>query len=257
MKKTITFDDVLLTPQYSEIVSRKSIDISSSLSENIVLDLPIIAAPMDTVTNSYLISKMNKHGATGILHRYNSTFEQVAMLKRVKGLKAAAVGVTGDYADRALKLVNAGATVICVDVAQAHHALVKHALKVLRNTIGYDVHIMAGNVATLEAFNDFADWGADSIKVGIGGGSICSTRIQTGHGVPTLQSVMDCAQSDRECKTYSGWRNQKLRRYDKGFGCWCRFCYGGFPVGWNDRGSGESPSLLPARIIKISWHGLC
>ena len=200
MKKTITFDDVLLTPQYSEIVSRKSIDISSSLSENIVLDLPIIAAPMDTVTNSYLISKMNKHGATGILHRCNSTFEQVAMLKRVKGLKAAAVGVTGDYADRALKLVNAGATVICVDVAHAHHALVKHALKVLRNTIGYDVHIMAGNVATLEAFNDLADWGADSIKVGIGGGSICSTRIQTGHGVPTLQSVMDCAQSDRDVK---------------------------------------------------------
>ena len=200
MKQTVTFDDVLLQPQYSEIVSRKSIDISSALSKNIVLDLPIIAAPMDTVTNSYLISQMNRQGATGILHRYNSTYEQVHSLKRIEGVKAAAVGVTGDYADRALKLVDAGASIICVDVAHGHHALVRHALKVLRNTIGYDIHIMAGNVATLQAFNDLADWGADSIKVGIGGGSICSTRIQTGHGIPTLQSVMDCAQSDRDAK---------------------------------------------------------
>ena len=200
MKQTITFDDVLLVPQYSEIVSRKSIDISSALSDNIVLDLPIIAAPMDTVTNSHLINKMNKYGAMGVLHRYNSTYEQVAAIKRIDGLKAAAVGVTGDFADRALKLVNAGASIICVDVAHGHHALVKHALKVLRNTIGYDIHIMVGNVATLEAFNALSDWGADSIKVGIGGGSICSTRIQTGHGVPTLQSVIDCAQSDRDAK---------------------------------------------------------
>ena len=200
MKKTITFDDVLLVPQYSEIVSRKSIDISSPLSENIVLDLPIIAAPMDTVTNSYLISQINKQGALGVLHRYNSTYEQVMSLKRINGPKAAAVGVTGDYVDRAQKLVDAGASIICVDVAHGHHALVRHALKVLRNTLGHDIHIMVGNVATLEAFNALADWGADSIKVGIGGGSICSTRIQTGHGVPTLQPVIECAQSDRDAK---------------------------------------------------------
>lgn len=200
MKQTIAFDDVLLTPQYSEIVSRKSIDISSALSENIVLDLPIIAAPMDTVTNSYLINQMNLQGAMGVLHRYNSIHQQVSSLKRIDGLKAAAVGVTGDYVERAQKLVDAGATVICIDVAHGHHALVKHALKVLRNTIGYGVHIMVGNVATLEAFNDLADWGANSIKVGIGGGSICSTRVQTGHGMPTLQSVIECAQSDRDVK---------------------------------------------------------
>ena len=200
MIQTVTFDDVLLQPQYSEIISRKSIDIGSSLSENIMLDLPIIAAPMDTVTNSYLINQMNKQGAMGVLHRYNSTHDQVRALKTIDGLKAAAVGVTGDYADRALKLVEAGASVVCVDVAHAHHALVKHALKVLRNTIGHDIHIMVGNVATLQAFNDLADWGADSIKVGIGGGSICSTRIQTGHGIPTLQSVMNCSQSDRDVK---------------------------------------------------------
>ncbi len=200
MRNTITFDDVLLTPQYSEIVSRKSIDISSGLSQNIVLDLPIIAAPMDTVTNPHLISTMNKYGGTGVLHRYNSVHQQISALKRIDGVKAGAVGVTGDYVDRAVRLVDAGATIICIDVAHGHHALVRHALKVLRNTLGHDIHIMVGNVATLEAFNDLADWGANSIKVGIGGGSICSTRVQTGHGVPTLQSVLDCARSDRDVK---------------------------------------------------------
>ena len=74
----------------------------------------------------------------------------------------------------------------------------RHALGVLRNTLGQDIHLMAGNVATLEGFNDLADWGADSIRVGIGGGSICSTRVQTGHGVPTLQSIIDCSYSDRD-----------------------------------------------------------
>ena len=87
---------------------------------------------------------------------------------------------------------------ICVDIAHGHHTLMRHALKTLRNTLGSRVHIMAGNVATLEAFNDLSDWGADSVRVGIGGGSICSTRIQTGHGMPTLQSVINCARSDRD-----------------------------------------------------------
>ena len=86
---------------------------------------------------------------------------------------------------------------MCVDVAHGHHILTKTALESLKKRFGDRVHLMAGNVATLEAFNDLSDWGANSIRVGIGGGSICSTRIQTGHGVPTLQSVLDCAQSDR------------------------------------------------------------
>ena len=80
--------------------------------------------------------------------------------------------------------MSAGARIICVDIAHGHHVLMRHALRVLRNTFGTTIHIMAGNVATLEGFNDLADWGADSIRVGIGGGSICSTRIQTGHGIP-------------------------------------------------------------------------
>jgi len=197
IKETVTFDDLLLVPQYSEILSRKTIDLSSELDMKRKFDLPIVSSPMDTVTGATMASAMNKAGGFGVIHRYNSIEEQCDKIKRTNGTPAAAIGVTGDYLERAMSLVKAGCDILCVDVAHGHHALMRHALKTLRNTIGYDVHIMAGNVATLEAFNDLADWGADSIRVGIGGGSICSTRIQTGHGVPTLQSVMDCSRSDR------------------------------------------------------------
>ena len=92
-----------------------------------------------------------------------------------------------------------GCQILCIDVAHGHHVLVRDALAELRSTFGDKIHLMAGNIATLEGFNTLADWGADSVRVGIGGGSICSTRIVTGHGVPTLQSVIDCANSDRNC----------------------------------------------------------
>ena len=199
MRKTVTFDDVLLVPQYSEVMSRKSISTDSSLDHRYVFQLPVISSPMDTITDSHMSAAMNKGGGLGIIHRYNTIEEQC---KHIESLPydctvGAAIGVTGDYIDRAKALIQIGCEILCIDVAHGHHALVRHALTTLRNTIGYDVHIMAGNIATLEGFNDLADWGANSIRVGIGGGSICSTRIQTGHGVPTLQSIIDCSRSDR------------------------------------------------------------
>lgn len=200
MKKTLTFDDVLLVPQYSEIMSRKTIDIGSSLSDDKHFELPIISSPMDTITESHMASAMTKAGGLGIIHRYNSPWQQSNEVAMTKSMCGAAVGVTGDYVERTKQLIESGANIICIDVAHGHHALVRHAIKVLRNSFGTSIHIMAGNVATIEAFDDLSDWGADSIRVGIGGGSICSTRIQTGHGVPTLQSVMDCSRSDRPAK---------------------------------------------------------
>ena len=110
---------------------------------------------------------------------------------------AAAVGTSGDYLERAAALVGHGAKILCVDVAHGHHVLMKLALTKLRELFGDTVHIMAGNVATLEGYNDLVDWGADSVRCNIGGGSICSTRIQTGHGVPGLHTIIDCARSDR------------------------------------------------------------
>ncbi len=200
MKDCVSFDDVLIVPRYSEIISRKEISISSELSKNIKLNIPIISAPMDTVTEDEMSTALAENGGLGIIHRYNSVSDQSSLIEDTTGLVGAAIGVTGDYLERAESLLNSGAKVLCVDIAHGHHALMRHALKTLRNTFGWDVTIIAGNVATLNAFNDLSDWGADAVRVGIGGGSICSTRIQTGHGMPTLQSVMECSNSDRPAK---------------------------------------------------------
>ncbi len=200
---SLTYDDVLLVPQYSDIRSRQEIDVGTNLggrwSRPIRLHLPVISSPMDTVTGPAMANAMNKAGGMGIIHRYCSTDEQARMIRKVnRGIKAAAIGVTGDYHDRAKALVAMGAKVLCVDVAHGHHVLMESALKQLRDTFGDTVHIMAGNVATLDGINALSDWGADSVRCNIGGGSICSTRIQTGHGHPGLQTVVDCAKTERD-----------------------------------------------------------
>ena len=205
MKKTLSFDDVLLVPSYSDIKSRGEVDLSVDMGGNLNLSLPIVASPMDSVSEDEMALAMADAGGISIIHRYNTIERQVELIKRVIAEHypinvGAAVGVTGDYLERAYAIRAAGVNTICVDIAHGHHTLMKEALDTLRNKFSNSLHIMAGNVATLEGFNDLADWGADSIRVGIGGGSICSTRIQTGHGVPTLQSVMDCAKSDRDAR---------------------------------------------------------
>ncbi len=205
MRKTLCFDDVLLQPQYCTLESRSEVDLTTPLdaNENQTLKLPIISAPMDTVTGAEMAIAMHDAGGLGVLHRYNTIEEQVGLVTSIvsenpKAQFGAAVGITGDYEDRARALFEAGCKLFCLDVAHGHHSLMKSALRKLRQTYGKNVHLMAGNIATLEAFNDLSDWGADSIRVGVGGGSICSTRVQTGHGVPTLQSVLDCSASDRD-----------------------------------------------------------
>jgi len=200
MQNSLSFDDVLLEPKYSDIESRSQIEIGNHLSETAYLELPVISSPMDTVTEDEMAWAIYDEGGLGVVHRYNTIEEQIALVKKRSGFKAAATGVTGDYLARAQALFDAGVRYLCLDVAHGHHVLVKNALKTLRDVFGSEVHLMAGNVATLEAFNDLADWGANSIRVGIGGGSICSTRINTGHGVPTFQSIHDCSYTNRDAK---------------------------------------------------------
>jgi IMP dehydrogenase len=206
MNNSVCFDDVLLVPQFSDIVSRKEIDLTSRLDNQYSFRLPVFSSPMDTVTGPEMARTMCDLGGLGNIHRYNTIEDQVLMVEKALNIGwpegdeivGVAIGVSGDYLERASATIKAGAKVICVDIAHGHHALMRHALNTLKNTFGNAAHIMAGNVATLDGFNDLSDWGADSIRVGIGGGSICSTRIQTGHGMPTLQSILDCAKSDRD-----------------------------------------------------------
>ena len=193
---SISFDDVLLIPQYSDIDSRKSLSTSNELDDTTTLQLPVISSPMDTVTEIDMVFAMDTHGGLGIIHRYNSPAEQAKLVKvaKLKGMTniGAAIGVTGDYLERAQALVEEGANVLCVDVAHGHHSMTKEALRALKLSFDSSVHIMAGNVATGEGAVDLASWGANSVRVGIGGGSICSTRLVSGHGMPTFQTIMEC-----------------------------------------------------------------
>ena len=205
MKQALTYDDVLLVPQYSDIESRQEVTIGNHLDDKMFLDLPVISSPMDTVTEYDMAIDISEAGGLGVVHRYNTLAEQAAIVSLIQqniGFApiAAAVGVTGDFERRACALFDAGANVICIDIAHGHHVLMRNALETLRNIFGDTVHLMAGNVATLEGYEALSDWGADSVRCNVGGGSICSTRIQTGHGVPGLQTIMDCAVSDRDAK---------------------------------------------------------
>ena len=184
----------------SSIVSRSEVDLSLNLGPNIQLSLPVISSPMDTVTEAEMAVAISKAGGLGIIHRYNSIDQQAKLVTEAKekGAKfvGAAVGSTGDFYERASELVKWGVDVICVDVAHGHHQNVKDAIEKIKNHPShYKFHLMAGNVATGKGFQDLSDWGADSIRVGIGGGSICSTRLQTGFGVPNLAAIFDCAQT--------------------------------------------------------------
>ncbi len=200
----LSYDDVLLVPKYSDIKSRSEITLSVDMGKTLQLDLPLFSSPMDTISEDRMAIAMDKAGGAAIIHRYNSIKQQEELVSKSvsesRNNVGAAIGITGDYLERATAAFNAGATFICVDVAHGHHSMMQKALNRLKKLLGENYHIMAGNVATLQGVNDLADWGADSVRCNIGGGSICSTRIQTGHGVPGLQTIIDCAQTDRDVK---------------------------------------------------------
>ena len=204
-KEAVTYDDMLLVPQYSDITSRKEVDIGNNLGHR-KFRIPVISSPMDTVTQADMAIAMYRSGGLGVLHRYNTITDQQNMARKVidhtewSGNVAAAIGVTGEYLKRAEALVSVGVDVLCVDVAHGHHSLMKKALTTLREAFENHVYIMAGNVCTLEGLNDLAEWGADAVRCNIGGGSICSTRLVTGHGLPGLQTIFDCARTDRDVK---------------------------------------------------------
>ena len=202
-RENLSYDDVLLVPRYSDIRSRSEVSTKTDLGNGLILDLPIIASPMDTISEAAMAASLGNAGGAAIVHRYNGIEMQSRMIQIAIEVAntniniGAAVGISGDFIERALALVESGATFLCVDVAHGHHILMKEAIEKIRSAVGTNIHLMAGNVATLEGINDLADWGADSIRCNIGGGSICSTRVQTGHGVPGLQTIIDCAQTDR------------------------------------------------------------
>lgn len=198
----LTFDDVLIVPSKSAVRSRKDPQLTTRVTKNHDLTLPMISANMDTVTESAMAIAMDKLGGLGILHRFMSVESQVNEVTAVKAAGctriAASIGVNEEGFERAKALVGAGANILTIDIAHGHSVTMIETLKWLRQEFGNRVDLIAGNVATPEATRELIEAGADAIKVGIGPGSMCTTRVITGCGVPQLTAIAWCVEAARE-----------------------------------------------------------
>lgn len=208
-KKGLTFDDVLLIPAESHVLPNE-VNLSTQLAKNIKLNIPLISAGMDTVTEGPMAIAMALQGGLGVVHKNMSIQAQAGEVANVKSvvvpanatkaavddqnrlLCAAAVGVTSDTFERATALLEAGADAIVIDTAHGHSAGVLRKIKEIRDHFP-DATLIAGNVATGEATKALFDAGVDVVKVGIGPGSICTTRVVAGVGVPQITAIYDAA----------------------------------------------------------------
>ena len=255
MRKTLTYDDVNIVPKYSELESRDDVDLTTRFTKNTILTIPIVASPMDTVTELDMAKEMMDWGGVGVIHRFQSIEKHARMMKSlhyewdryfdgVPGITdgeertiekewkewwdsvkhwnspptksdwddlkerfwfadsmirdekiwsrrplCAAVGVKGDYLERAQELVNNGCNVLFIDIAHGHHKLMSNAISKLKGE--NNVEVVAGSVATAEGVRFLCEQGADSVRIGVGNGSLCETRIRTGVGVPQVSALLD------------------------------------------------------------------
>jgi len=207
MREAFTFDDVLLVPAYNHYESRQHVDVSvTDRSGKLSLQLPLMTANMDTITESAMANFIGARGGIGVLHRMMSVERNVEELRRCTFPAFVSVGCADEELARAEALRDAGATHFVVDVAHGHARYVGRTLKQLRQMLP-DACLMAGNVATYAGADYLASVGADIIKVGIGPGSVCTTRVKTGHGVPQLTAIQDCARCDRSIVADGGIRH--------------------------------------------------
>lgn len=213
-KKGITFDDVLLIPAESHVLPNE-VDLSTQLAPNLKLNIPLISAGMDTVTEGRMAAAMAKMGGLGVVHKNLSIQAQADEVRLAKNtpvtaedthaavdedgklLVAAAVGVTSDTFERAEALFEAGVDAIVIDTAHGHSAGVLRKIKEIREHFPHNA-LIAGNVATAEGTRALFEAGVDVVKVGIGPGSICTTRVVAGVGVPQLTAIYDAADVARE-----------------------------------------------------------
>ncbi len=191
----LTFDDVLIVPCKSEIKSRTNPDLTSYITKKIQRKIPIISSNMDTITEGNMAKAMSDLGAMGILHRFIDIKQQIKELKIVEKSKtpllAASIGIGDKGKERAKALFHAGIKLITIDIAHGHSSTMMDLTSWIKAEFP-SLQVIAGNVATPKAVEDLASTGADAIKVGIGPGSMCTTRIITGCGLPQLTSIAMC-----------------------------------------------------------------
>lgn len=194
MDITLTYDDVLLVPQYNKIKSRRDVDISMKDKMNkIHMELPIFTSPMDCITEHEMAIYIANKGGRGILHRFMDNKKRILQYKLSPLETFIAVGISDNELEMVRKFLDIGACNFCVDVAHGHQKNVGIFLDKIRKLT--DGCIIAGNVCTEEGASFLESHGADLIRVGIGGGGACTTRIKTGHGLPNISAIKECSQS--------------------------------------------------------------
>ena len=214
VKEGLTFDDVLLIPAESHVLPNE-VNLHTELAPNLKLKIPLISAGMDTVTEGAMAIAMALQGGLGVIHKNMSINAQAGEVTNVKNvivpsnvskaavdennrlLVAAAIGVTSDTFERAEALLENGADAIVIDTAHGHSAGVLRKIKEIRDHFP-NVTLIAGNIATGDAARALFDAGVDVVKVGIGPGSICTTRVVAGVGVPQITAICDAATAARE-----------------------------------------------------------
>ena len=192
IKEALTFDDVTLAPNYSEILPSE-VDTSVSLTSNLKLKIPLLSSAMDTVTESKMSIAIAKAGGIGVIHRNLDIKTQVSEIRKVKKLSlkvGAAVGASQKEFIRAKEIIKEGVDLIVVDTAHGHTRKVGEIIKYIKKTKNNKIALCAGNIATPDAAKFLIKLGVDIIKVGIGPGSICTTRLVAGIGVPQLSAIL-------------------------------------------------------------------
>ena len=193
IKEALTFDDVTMAPKYSEVLPSE-VDTGTKLSSNLILKIPLLSSAMDTVTESKMAIAIAKAGGIGVIHRNLKIEKQIIEIKKVKKhnmIVGAAVGAGLNEIKRAEAILKEGVDLIVVDTAHAHTKKVGEIIKKIKKITNKNTTICAGNIATAEAAKYLIKLGVDVIKVGIGPGSICTTRLVAGIGVPQLTAIFD------------------------------------------------------------------
>jgi len=192
IKEALTFDDVTLAPKYSEILPSE-VNTSIQLTSHLKLKIPLLSSAMDTVTESKMAIAISNAGGIGVIHRNLDIKKQIIEIKKVKKKKllvGAAVGAGPNEFDRAKAIIKEGVDLIVVDTAHGHTKKVGEIIKFIKKFKNNKIALCAGNIATPEAAKFLIKLGVDIVKVGIGPGSICTTRLVAGIGVPQLSAIL-------------------------------------------------------------------
>ncbi len=199
-KEALTYDDIQIVPKYSEIVTRTDCNLKTRFTRNYYINKPYVAAPMDTVTEYDMAFGISQFGGVGCVHRFMGVYEQVKIIEKMVMNsvlpRCASIGIND--IERAEALIGAGVNILLIDVAHGNTSQVRDTIKKLKKIIideqasGNNVDIIAGNVSTSDGALNLCEWGVDAIRVGIGNGSLCETRIRTGIGIPQVTAIIDC-----------------------------------------------------------------